>query len=88
MHEFNFDTIKVDQAFARGSETNPRSAILMNSIIEMAHLLGADVLVEGVETASMLATLAERNCRYAQGYFIGKPQTLDTVISKLGQQPI
>lgn len=83
LHEFNFDTIKVDQAFVKTAETNPRSMILIKSIIEMCHLLGADVLIEGIEDKKTLDKLNEYHCRYAQGYGIGMPQTLDDIIKNM-----
>jgi EAL domain-containing protein (putative c-di-GMP-specific phosphodiesterase class I) len=42
----------------------------------MAHALGADVVVEGVETQEQLLGLQRMGCRYAQGWWVGKPMTL------------
>jgi len=83
LHELDFDTIKVDQAFTRGFENNPRSLILVDSIVDMCHSLGADVLIEGIETKEMLDLSAKLNCKYAQGYFIGMPQKLEDITAKL-----
>lgn len=80
LHEFQFDTIKIDQAFTRNAEKTPRSMILVNSILQMCHLLGADALVEGVENQEIIDLLKAQGCRYAQGYYIGKPQRLDEII--------
>nr|MBP8098718.1 EAL domain-containing protein [Arenimonas sp.] len=40
-----------------------------------------DIVVEGVETAEMLEVLGALGCDYAQGYLIGRPQTLDELIA-------
>lgn len=82
LHELDFDTIKIDQAFTRGFDNNARSLILVDSIVDMCHALGADVLIEGIETQEMLDLATKLNCKYAQGYFIGKPEKLDVLLSK------
>ena len=83
LHELPFDTVKVDQAFVRHMLKQPRAMAIVRAIVEMVHGLGADVVVEGVETAQELDILAGLNCRYAQGYLIGKPQPLDEILSAL-----
>jgi len=81
LHELPFDTVKVDQSFVRQMLTQPRAMTIVRSIVEMVHGLGADVVVEGIETQAELEVLAELRCRYAQGYFVGKPQTLEQILA-------
>ncbi|MCG6117646.1 MAG: EAL domain-containing protein [Aquimonas sp.] len=76
MHLLPFDTLKVDQAFVRNMHESTRALRIVESIVGMAHALGADVVVEGVETAVQLEQLAAMGCRYAQGWWVGKPQKL------------
>lgn len=80
LHKLNFDTIKIDQAFARGVVDDSRSIILVKTICEMCKSLNADVLVEGVEDAIMLDILKNLGANYAQGYHIGKPQTMNEIL--------
>ncbi len=80
LHKLNFDTIKIDQAFARGVVDDPRSIILVKTICEMCKSLDADVLVEGVEDGIMLDILKNLGAMYAQGYYIGKPQTMNEIL--------
>jgi len=82
MHELSFDTLKVDQAFSRNMLSNPRSMALVEVIVKMAKALDAEVVVEGIEPEEMLAALRRMDCDYAQGYLIGKPQTLDELLPK------
>jgi EAL domain-containing protein (putative c-di-GMP-specific phosphodiesterase class I) len=82
LHELPFDTVKVDQAFARNMMKDPRAMALVESIVHMIHALGADTVVEGIETEAQLDVLRRLNCRYAQGYFIGKPQPLADVLDR------
>lgn len=81
MHLLSFDTLKVDQAFARAMIDDPRARRIVEAIVSMAHGLGADVVVEGIEREEQLAVLRELGCRYAQGWLIGRPMTLEEVLA-------
>ncbi len=81
LHALEFDTVKVDQAFARHMMTSRRAMALAKSIINMIHALDADVVVEGVETEAQMEVLRSMGCRYAQGYLIGRPQPLGDVLA-------
>jgi EAL domain-containing protein (putative c-di-GMP-specific phosphodiesterase class I) len=80
LHELPFDTVKVDQAFARNMMKHPRAMALVESIMQMIHALGADAVVEGIETQAQLEVLRRLRCRYAQGYLVGRPQPLADVL--------
>jgi EAL domain-containing protein (putative c-di-GMP-specific phosphodiesterase class I) len=81
LHELPFNTVKVDQAFARNMMKDPRAMALVESIVAMIHSLDASVVVEGIETLEQLEVLRRLGCRYAQGYFVGKPQPLADVLA-------
>jgi EAL domain-containing protein (putative c-di-GMP-specific phosphodiesterase class I) len=81
MHSLHFDTLKVDQAFSRSMLSNPRAMAIVEAIVQMARALGADVVVEGIETEAMLDALRRLGCDYAQGYHIGRPQTLEELLA-------
>jgi diguanylate cyclase len=88
LHELEFDSVKVDQAFPRQMMDSPRAMGLMRSIIDMLHAIGADVVVEGIETQAQLDAIAAMGVRYAQGYLIGKPMLLEEVIALARRSPI
>jgi EAL domain-containing protein (putative c-di-GMP-specific phosphodiesterase class I) len=54
---------------------------VLEAILRMARALGADVVVEGVETQQMLEALRALGCDYAQGYLVGRPQTLEELLA-------
>ena len=68
-----FDRLKVDKAFVDDIDRVHRGAMLVDTILEMAHVLGLDVVAEGVETTSQLDYLKERGCQFAQGFLFGRP---------------
>ncbi len=82
LHKLAFDTMKVDQAFTRSMLEYPRSMALVKAIVAMGKAIDADIVVEGIETEAMLQALRDLGCDYAQGYLIGKPQTLEELLAK------
>ena len=82
LHRLPFDTMKVDQAFTRSMLVEPRSMAIVEAIVRMGKAIDADIVVEGIETEEMLQALRVLECDYAQGYLIGKPQTLEELLSK------
>ncbi|WP_166211166.1 EAL domain-containing protein [Cognatiluteimonas telluris] len=81
LYKLDFEFIKVDQAFARHMFETPRAMALVESIVAMAHALGAQVITEGVETLEQLQRLREMGVRYAQGYLVGQAQPAEKVLS-------
>jgi EAL domain-containing protein (putative c-di-GMP-specific phosphodiesterase class I) len=81
MHALSFDTLKVDQAFSKSMLDNPRAMAIVEAIVHMARALGAEVVVEGIETEAMLDALRRLNCDYAQGWLMGRPQTLEELLA-------
>jgi diguanylate cyclase len=82
LHQLAFDTMKVDQAFTRSMLEHPRSMAIVKAIVAMGKAIEADIVVEGIETEAMLQALRDLGCDYAQGYLIGKPQTLEELLLK------
>jgi diguanylate cyclase len=79
LHRLNFDTLKLDQAFVRQID-DPRCLAIVRAIVAMTDALGCDMVAEGVETPAQLACLRELGCQFAQGYLIGKPLPLDSIL--------
>ena len=81
LHKLDFEFVKVDQAFARHMFDSARAMAIVQAIVAMAHGIGADVVVEGVETHEQLQQLQAMGVRYAQGYLIGQAQPASAVLS-------
>ncbi len=79
-----FETLKLDQAFIRQLADDPRSRALTEAVVAMAHAIGAEVVVEGVETPAQLAALRALGCRFAQGYLIGRDLDAAAVLAAGG----
>lgn len=84
LYKLDFEFVKVDQAFARHMFESQRAMAIVSAIVVMAHGIGADVVVEGVETREQLQRLRELGVRYAQGYLVGQAQPAAQVLSGEG----
>ena len=67
------DYIKLDRQFLVSGLHDERHIEVIRAIINIAQILNIDVLAEGIETKEQQDILYELGCRYAQGYFYGKP---------------
>ncbi len=73
LHQFSFDTLKLDRSFIQQMESEPRHAKIVQTIIDLAHHLGMQVVAEGLETLSQLQQLQQLNCECGQGFLFAMP---------------
>jgi EAL domain-containing protein (putative c-di-GMP-specific phosphodiesterase class I) len=71
------DLLKIDLRLINGMDRDPNQRAVIESILTLGRGLGAQVVAEGVETASQVATLRRMGADFAQGYYFHKPQRLD-----------
>ena len=79
--DYVFDVLKIDMNFLRSFETNPKSAVVIRSIVNMAKELGLHTLAEGVETEEQFAFLREIGCEKVQGYLFSPPLPFDQAVA-------
>ncbi len=79
LHKLRFDTLKLDQGFIRQLD-DERCLSIVRAVVGMAGAIGCDMVAEGVETPSQLHQLNVLGCQYAQGYLIGKPQSVEEAL--------
>ncbi len=73
LHQFPFDTIKIDRSFVNSVGDNMEKLGIVRAIVTLAHNLGMDTIAEGIETVNQLAQLKALKCEYGQGYYLSKP---------------
>lgn len=79
--DYVFDVLKIDMNFLRSFDTNPKSAIVIRSIVNMAKELGLHTLAEGVETEEQFEFLREIGCEKVQGYLFSPPLPFDQAVA-------
>ncbi len=65
--------IKLDRHLLTGIAGHTVRQVLLQHLVSLCHCLGAELIVEGVETAADLAVLRQFNVPYAQGFFLAYP---------------
>jgi len=74
MRNLPVDAVKIDGAFLKNIESNPVDFALLQSINEIAHLLGKRTVAEHVNSESIQQLLEEIGIDYGQGYYLGRPE--------------
>jgi EAL domain-containing protein (putative c-di-GMP-specific phosphodiesterase class I)/GGDEF domain-containing protein len=67
--------LKLDRFLISSIASDPKKTVFLKHIVMMAHILGAVVIAEGVETPQELYACRELGCDLAQGYLIARPTT-------------
>ena len=73
LRKFEIDYLKIDQAFVKHIENEPKDMALCEAIIVMAHKLDMKVIAEGVQNEGQKLLLAGAGCNYGQGYLFSEP---------------
>ena len=77
-----FDQVKIDKGLVAKLEENENNRILVQSLLDMCHKMGFEIVAEGVETIGQERILTEYGCDIGQGYYYSKPIPLDVFIKK------
>lgn len=79
--------LKVDRSFVTRVAEDPRDLAIVRSVVELAHALGLQVVVEGVEDAAAAELLRGLSADLAQGYLFSRPVPPDELTSWLLARP-
>ena len=76
LRDLPVDVLKIDRSF---TNRLPGDRAMFAFIVELARAIGAETVVEGVETREQLDLVTEIGCDQAQGYHLSRPLTPDAV---------
>ncbi len=85
--QFPTDTLKIDQSFVRNLEHSEKNQIVVESIVELAHRLGMNIVCEGIEEERQLQLLRKLGCEYGQGYWFSRPVLKEQAEQLLVENP-
>ena len=69
--------LKIDKSFIDRINANESSKQYVAAMISIGHIMGLDVISEGVEEEEQLEALRSIGCDYVQGYIWGRPMSAD-----------
>ena len=73
LNRFPANLLKIDKSFIDKMNTSDSSRQYVAAIISMGHVMGFDVISEGVEEEEQLETLKKIGCDFIQGFIWGRP---------------
>jgi EAL domain-containing protein (putative c-di-GMP-specific phosphodiesterase class I) len=83
LHSFPFDVLKIDRTFVRHMTEDKKALQIVNSILELARVLGIDVVVEGIETSEQCRLLLKLGCHFGQGHLFAPTLTAEAATEYL-----
>jgi diguanylate cyclase (GGDEF)-like protein len=73
LNSFPADLLKIDKSFVDKMNDSDSMRQYVAAIISMGHIMGFDVISEGVEKQQQIDTLQSIDCDFIQGFLWGKP---------------
>lgn len=73
LKQFPIDMLKIDGSFIINLKNDQQDKTIVQSMIDIAHGLGKEVVAEFIEDDETLRMLVKMGVDHAQGYYIGKP---------------
>lgn len=80
-----FTEIKIDRQFVTDLPRSQDDAVIVRSVVDLAHGLGLLVTAEGVETIEQLAALRALGCDLVQGYLLAHPLEAQDLVPWAGR---
>lgn len=73
LKRFPVTELKIDRSLIQGADVDTDGQIILESTIEMGHIMGLLVTTEGVETEAEYELVKKLGADYVQGFWLSKP---------------
>ncbi len=83
LHSFPLDVLKIDRSFVGRMTEGEQPLQIVRTIIELARVLGMDVVAEGIESCEQYRLLRDLGCRFGQGFLFARPLPVETLTELL-----
>ena len=87
LKRFPIDLLKIDRSFVQGLGEDHEDASIVAAIIGLAHILGMDVVAEGVESETQADALLSLGCSLGQGFRFATPSSPEHITELLRSLP-
>lgn len=81
------NAVKIDKSFVLNMTADENDAMIVRSIIDLAHNLSLKVIAEGVENQDVWDRLATLGCDAAQGFYMSRPLPAEEIANWLLTSP-
>jgi diguanylate cyclase (GGDEF)-like protein/PAS domain S-box-containing protein len=88
LRRFPVEALKIDRSFIMSMHDDTDDAVIVGTVLALAHGLGLHVVAEGVELQEQLDMLRDLGCDEVQGYFTGRPGRAADVLPVLLADPL
>ena len=85
LQKLPLNRIKIDKTFVNNS-AHKSGQIIIETIVDMAHRLGLEILAEGIEETEQRDYFIGLDCREGQGFYFAKPMPANELIQLLKEQ--
>jgi EAL domain-containing protein (putative c-di-GMP-specific phosphodiesterase class I) len=72
LHTLPFDVLKIDRSFVMRMTEGEQPLQIVRTIVELARVMGMDVVAEGIETDEQYMLLRKLGCRFGQGFLFSR----------------
>ena len=79
LHSLPFDVLKIDRSFVARMTEGDQPLQIVRTIVDLARVMGMDVVAEGIETREQYNLLQQLGCRFGQGFLFARPAPAETV---------
>ncbi len=83
LHSYPFDVLKIDRSFVGRITDGEQPLQIVRTIIELARVLGMNVVAEGIETHEQFKLLRQLGCRFGQGFLFARPMPAEATTQLL-----
>ncbi|MEO0916779.1 MAG: EAL domain-containing protein, partial [Pseudomonadota bacterium] len=88
LQRFRFDKLKLHRAFVAGIETDPNSAEIVRSVLQLGAALGMETAADGIASKDQATLLRKLGCQTLQGPFFGKAMSANRAFALLRKEGI
>jgi diguanylate cyclase (GGDEF)-like protein/PAS domain S-box-containing protein len=75
--------VKIDQSLVADVQSDPKSSLVVSTLITLCRQLDLNVVVEGVEDLAMARKVTQFGSRFIQGFWLSRPMTADNILHLL-----
>jgi EAL domain-containing protein (putative c-di-GMP-specific phosphodiesterase class I) len=86
LKDMPFAEMKIDRSLIANCDVDRMNGGLCETIIELAHRMGAKAVAEGIESAGELKALQRMGCDMGQGYLFARPMPRDNFLKLLRER--